>query len=169
MIGWIWEVLLNLFIKGTLYNAGVLYGPWLPIYGVVSILIYIICSKVKNDLGIFVFTFCTTGVIEYFTSMALEHIYHRRWWDYSNFIFNFNGRTSLEALTFFSIMAILAKKYIFNFFMKTYIKINGKVFNWILLTVCALFIVDLIYVFVHSNILVIPPEYRHIINIISPR
>lgn len=33
VIGWIYEVLLNLFATGTFVNRGMLHGPWLPIYG----------------------------------------------------------------------------------------------------------------------------------------
>ena len=33
-IGWVWEVCLVLVQTGKLVNRGVLFGPWLPIYGV---------------------------------------------------------------------------------------------------------------------------------------
>ncbi len=31
--GWLWEVFLHVYLDHALVNRGVLYGPWLPIYG----------------------------------------------------------------------------------------------------------------------------------------
>ena len=40
LLGWIYEVILCLCIDGFFQNRGVLYGPWLPIYGFGSLIIY---------------------------------------------------------------------------------------------------------------------------------
>lgn len=41
------------------------------------------------------------GMIEYFSSWYMEMIYHTRWWDYTGYLFNVNGRVCLEGLLVF--------------------------------------------------------------------
>lgn len=103
-VGWIWEVFLRLLSTGQFVNRGTLMGPWLPIYGTGSVLILIFLKKLIDKPGaFFAGTFILCGILEYFTSWALEKLFHQRWWDYSNVFFNINGRVSLEGLLFFAL------------------------------------------------------------------
>ena len=47
------------------------------------------------------FTMC--GALEYFTSWALEQLAGMRWWDYTGYFMNLNGRICLEGLTVFGL------------------------------------------------------------------
>ena len=40
LVGWIYEEIFYFFTEGILRNRGLLYGPWLPIYGVGALGIY---------------------------------------------------------------------------------------------------------------------------------
>ena len=42
--GWLWEVLLHVFTDHAVVNRGVLYGPWLPIYGFGGVLIVLLLA-----------------------------------------------------------------------------------------------------------------------------
>lgn len=102
-VGWIWEVFIYLFKTGRFINRGTLLGPWLPIYGVGSLLILIILKPlIKKPTAFFISAFVVCGCLEYFTSWALETLFGQSWWDYSDVFFNINGRVSLEGLLFFA-------------------------------------------------------------------
>ena len=151
-IGWIWEVCLVLVQTGKLVNRGVLFGPWLPIYGSGGVLILLLLRKVfkKPVITFFSMTVLCT-VIEYFTSWYLEVTRGVRWWDYSNYLVNINGIVCLEGAIVFGIggcavVYLLAPKLS---------KIFGKISNYIIIPICvvlvSLFIVDLIYSHSHPN------------------
>lgn len=102
--GWIWEVSLHLITNGTIVNRGVLHGPWLPIYGSGSVLILLLLYRFRNDPAIeFVMTMVVCGGIEYLTSYVLELINGKRWWDYSGYFLNLNGRICAEGLLIFGV------------------------------------------------------------------
>ena len=43
------------------------------------------------------------GALEYFTSWYMEKMFHARWWDYSNFRFNLQGRVCLLGALIFGL------------------------------------------------------------------
>ena len=51
----------------------------------------------------FVLTMALCGVVEYFTSWYLEMTKGIKWWDYSGYLLNLNGRICLEGLLTFAI------------------------------------------------------------------
>ena len=94
--GWIWEVLLHLIDNGQLVNRGVLIGPWLPIYGTGGIVAIIFLKKLYNKpVSTFFLSMLICSIIEYFTSWYLEVTKGLRWWDYSGYFLNINGRICL--------------------------------------------------------------------------
>lgn len=104
ILGWVWEVLLNLVNGLGLVNRGVLHGPWLPIYGAGGAAVLIILKKIREKpILTFFLTVVICGVMEYLTSFVLELMTGTRWWDYSGFLFNLNGRICLEGLIVFGL------------------------------------------------------------------
>ena len=96
-IGWIIDCLYEFFKQKKLINRGFLIGPICPIYGSGAILIIIFLSKYQaHPIALFVLTCVLCATIEYFTSLIMELIFKNRWWDYSNYKFNINGRICLE-------------------------------------------------------------------------
>lgn len=151
ILGWVWEVLLYLYSSRHFYNAGTLFGPYLPIYGIVAVLVYLICEELKSNIAIFLFTIIIIGPLEYTTSFILELIYHKRWWDYSNLLLNINGRVCVEALIFFGAIAVIANKYIFKYIDKIYFKIKGRFLNLFLVIISTIFIIDFMICIRHPN------------------
>lgn len=47
------------------------------------------------------------SLTEFFTGTLLEKTFHRKWWDYSNEKFNFDGYTCLKYSTLWGILAVL--------------------------------------------------------------
>ena len=104
MMGWVWEVTLNLFRTGEFVNKGTLFGPWLPIYGAGGTIILVLLSKIKEKpLFVFLLSLIIGGFIEYVVSVYLELVYDMRWWDYSGFFMNIDGRICLEVLILFGL------------------------------------------------------------------
>ena len=100
-IGWLWEVIFALFEEKKLVNRGFLIGPCLPIYGFGGWIATLFFSKLDisdsflNIIVIFICTAVICSILEYFTSWLMETLFNNRWWDYSKFKYNLNGRICL--------------------------------------------------------------------------
>ncbi len=110
-VGWAWEVGLHLIADGTFVNRGVLHGPWLPIYGTGSVMMLLLLNRFRRKPVLeFVLAVALCGSVEYFTSVYLEFVHNgTRWWDYTGYFLNLNGRVCAAGLLVFGIggMAII--------------------------------------------------------------
>lgn len=94
--------------KKLVLNRGFLMGPYIPIYGVGTVLVAIFLYQYKDDPWVFFWmTVILCSFIEYLTSYIMEKIFKVRWWDYSNEPFNFNGRICLQNSMIFGIAGLL--------------------------------------------------------------
>ena len=105
VFGWLWEVGMHLVSYGEFVNRGALHGPWLPIYGTGAVLILTVLYRFR---GRPVLEFCSTillcGFLEYMTSLVMEIATGgMKWWDYSGYFLNLNGRICAEGLLVFGI------------------------------------------------------------------
>jgi uncharacterized protein len=96
-MGWVIEVAYRSATQRQLINAGFLYGPFVPLYGLGAICIilleYLIHAwplPVKFATYGFVLT-----IIEYFTSFIFEKVFKLKLWDYTDNKFNIHGRVCL--------------------------------------------------------------------------
>ncbi len=106
LIGWIVEVVGILIQEKRFVNRGFLIGPYCPIYGVGGITIILLLNKYMEDpIILFVMAIVICSLLEYFTSYIMEKLFKTRWWDYSNFKFNINGRICLETMWAFGALA----------------------------------------------------------------
>lgn len=103
--GWVWEVGLHLVTSGEFVNRGVLHGPWLPIYGTGSVLILVALNIFRKKPVVEFFSVVVLcGCVEYFTSCCLEVMHGgQKWWDYSGYFLNLNGRICAEGLLAFGL------------------------------------------------------------------
>lgn len=102
MFGWVWELFFYYVQQGKIINRGVLHGPWLPIYGVggLIVLIFLFVLRRRPVLHL-IATIVLCGVVEYFGGWALEMFFDKKWWDYSGYFFNIDGRVCAEGLFVF--------------------------------------------------------------------
>ncbi len=104
IFGWLWEVSLHLMTHGTLVNRGVLHGPWLPIYGTGGALILMVLYRFRrNPLTEFWMIIALCGTVEYLTSLIMEVTMGQRWWDYTGYFLNIQGRICAEGLLVFGV------------------------------------------------------------------
>lgn len=105
IIGWLWEVSLHLISDGVFVNRGVLHGPWLPIYGMGGMAILIVLTKLREKPWLeFIGAVLLAGTVEYVTALHLEATHGgQKWWDYSGYFLNINGRVCAEGLLVFGL------------------------------------------------------------------
>lgn len=110
-LGWIWETCYVSVLKAKWVNRGFMRGPFLPIYGSGAIVVLIFTLPFRTSPGlVFVVGMVSATILEYFTGVAMEQMFHVRYWDYSNQRLNLNGHicvTSSLAWGMFSVILTL--------------------------------------------------------------
>ena len=108
-LGWCGEMLYCSIPKGKLCEKrGFLNGFLCPIYGHGALLVlYGLRGGFQNPLLTFFFGALLTSALEYFTSWLMEKLFHMRWWDYSHYKFQINGRICLLNSTCFGLACVL--------------------------------------------------------------
>jgi uncharacterized membrane protein len=102
IVGWAWELIICFAQGQGFINRGTLYGPWLPIYGVGGVGTLIFFKRFRERPGeVFILSMLACGILEYATASALWAIKGLKYWDYTGFFFNIQGRTCLEGLLSF--------------------------------------------------------------------
>lgn len=151
-VGWAWEVFYTLLNSGVLANRGTMTGPWLPIYGVGGLIIIVLLKPFRrNPLLMFLVTVVACGTLEYFTSWILEVLFQTKWWDYTGFFLNLNGRICLEGLLVFG-MAGLAFTYVCAPMLDNlYRHLTLRARKPICLTLSILFLLDFGWSAIHPN------------------
>lgn len=131
--------------KKIIFSRGYLIGPYLPIFGVGSMIVTLFLKKYQNDiLALFIMTVVFCCIIEYFTSLILEKLFNLRWWDYSKNKFNLNGRICLEVGVLFGVGGIFIIK-IFNPLVFNFLGLFDKnIIMFISTTIFIIMIIDFI-------------------------
>lgn len=82
LVGWVYEELFYWASEGLIRNRGVLYGPWLPIYGVGALVIYAMKPLKRRPALLFALCVAATGLVEYLIGWVGIHCLGLRLWDY---------------------------------------------------------------------------------------
>lgn len=113
IIGYCVEMVVGLVQNGHFVSRqGLLYGPFIPVYGV-GMIVYYLALKNKNKdklLSIFLISMILGGIVEYLFSYFQEKFFGTVSWDYSNLWFNLNGRTSLLHCIYWGLAGIIFVK-----------------------------------------------------------
>lgn len=143
--GWLMESVGGIFKEKKFINRGFLIGPYCPIYGYASIIMILYLNHYKdNPLTVFLLAVVICTFIEYIISYIMEKLFNARWWDYSNYKFNINGRVCLINAFFFGVLGTFLVYYANPFFENILLKINTNTLNTISLILMILFTTDFI-------------------------
>lgn len=137
IIGCAVETVVCILQKGHFeVRQGVIYGPFIPVYGAGAVLFYILVplitgataknAKEISNIKIFVYTMILGGVTEYLFSYGQERLFGTISWDYSNIPFNINGRTSLLHCIYWGIGGIIFIKLLYPYIENLTNKINMR-------------------------------------------
>lgn len=162
VLGCIIETLYGLLTKGVIESRqSMLYGPFCCIYGLGAIcLLCIPKSAKKNNWTLFIAGFIIGSVLEYIVSMVGEVVFNIKWWDYSNFPLNINGRICVYFSIFWGILTICLNKVI----NPTVDKLLAKVPIKVLHILTAIIIVFMAFDFIISSFALKMFETRVIYN-----
>ena len=153
VLGWLWETFLQLIVEGSFANRGMLFGPWLPIYGFGGILALLIPKKItKNPINTFIVIAVLSSVIEYATSWFFEYTRGVRWWDYSNYALNLNGRVCLIGAVFFGLGGCLCVYCLAPMLDDWIKKLSHKTVLFFCIILIIFFSADLIYSKFNPNV-----------------
>ncbi|RSX50618.1 putative ABC transporter permease [Bifidobacterium callimiconis] len=110
-LGWVYETILVSVQERRFVNRGFLNGPLCPIYGTGAVVAIVVLTPLKDTpmavLTMFLLGAVGASVLEYATSWVMEKAFHARWWDYSHFKFNLNGRICLIGAIVFGVFGVL--------------------------------------------------------------
>ena len=107
-LGWIYESIFVSVKNKTLVNRGFLVGPIIPLYGFSGVIIYILCRPFSSHASLlYVVGMLVASTAEFFTSWLLEKFFHTKWWDYSDWQFNLDGRIAILPSMFWGFITLL--------------------------------------------------------------
>ncbi len=109
-LGWVLESTYRSLVDRHWVNAGFLFGPFVPIYGVGAMTISGLSFLLKETPWFLYWPILVLSptVLEYSASILLEKIFGLRLWDYNERRFNFDGRVCLSASGIWAFLAVLA-------------------------------------------------------------
>ena len=146
-VGWLWEVSLCLVTEGIFANRGSLHGPWIPIYGSGAVLILLLLNRLRKRPVIhFLASIVLCGALEYTSSLVMEILSGgTRWWDYSGYFLNLNGRICAEGLLVFGVAGAIVVYVLAPLVDNLVQRIDGKAGRTVCLAVSVVFVADVAY------------------------
>lgn len=152
LVGWIYEVTLSLIQHGEFINRGFLYGCYIPIYGMGSVLMVLLLKKFKNNpMLLLIFTMIIAGVLEYGIGSLMVFLYGRRWWSYEGMFLNLNGHICFLSVVGFGLAGLLLIYIIEPLILKLCNKINEKTLAIISYIIIGILVIDLILTLIFRN------------------
>lgn len=153
VFGWLWEVGMHLVSYGEFVNRGAMHGPWLPIYGTGAVLILTVLNRFRRNPALeFGTTIVLCGFLEYMTSLIMEIATGgTKWWDYSGYYLNLDGRICAEGLLVFGIGGLAIVYVIAPMIDDLVSRFNEKKVMAVCTVLMVLFLADVVYSQIHPN------------------
>ena len=141
LLGWGVETIYHMTVVDPgVYQerAGLLYGPFSPIYGVGGTLLTMALNRFrdKNLLIIFLVSAVVGGAFEYFVSWFMQFSFGITAWDYTGTFLSIDGRTNGQFMAMWGVMGVIWIRLILPIILKL---VNKIPWNWryAVTTVCA--------------------------------
>lgn len=161
--GFLYEYIFYFFNGGMkeFYWRGGNFLPWINIYATGSIMVYFLTKKYQNNpLKVFLISFITCGVLEYFSGLGMYIIRDGlRCWDYNSEILNFgniNGFVCLRSVSFFGLSSLLLVYVIVPFCYYLANKMNRKTFLIMSYGLCFIILIDEFYNLLFARLFNLP-------------
>lgn len=119
-LGWCVEVVYHALVVGKIVNRGFLNGPVCPVYGFGMLAVCALLHFVPKDAGtgeVNVFAVFFGGMllataVEFVAGYLLYHLFHARWWDYSDKPLNIGGYICPLYSVLWGIGCVIVVKYV---------------------------------------------------------
>lgn len=143
ILGGLIEILYQIILRGDYKIGGFLYGPIRPIYGWGALLLHSIGKKFnKNFIILFIASFIICSLFEYISSFILELLFNHKWWDYSDFFLNINGRICLIISICWGFLSTIFNLAIEPLLLKIYNKSNKQILYTIMIVIFVIYFID---------------------------
>lgn len=144
-LGWVCESIYCSCLEKKVINRGFLNGPVCPVYGVGALIIITgLWSYRDSIIAVFAMGIILTSLLEYATATILEKLFHAKWWDYSRYKFNINGKVCLLNSTLFGFMSVFVIEILQPFVIDILSKMNSLILFVLLILAMISMIGDLI-------------------------
>ena len=144
VVGYIYEVIFYLIQDHQLINRGVLYGPYLPIYGAGAVFIYFLKPLKKHPILLFISSMLITGILEYIIGLYCLKINNIRLWEYTGLFMNIQGLVCLRSVITFAIGGLILIYIVDPLLEKKVLKMKQNTKLAICSTFILIFITDII-------------------------
>lgn len=143
--GWVVESIYCSVGERKLINRGFLYGPMCPIYGTGCVVMHLTLTRFfDHPWLVIVLGMVICDAVEYITSYVMEKLFNARWWDYTGYFLNINGRICFKHTLYWGLGAYVYIYVIQPFHLIWYSKIPEKYIDIALGVVLAVFAADLV-------------------------
>lgn len=119
-------------------RAGLLFGPFSPIYGIGAVLMTVFLNRFhkKNVILIFFVSAVIGGAFEYFTSVFMQYAFGAVAWDYTGMWLSIGGRTCGIFMVMWGVLGVVWIKLLLPVMLRI---VNLIPWNWryVVTTVCA--------------------------------
>ena len=106
LVGWVYEEIFYWITEGLLRNRGILYGPWLPIYGIGALGIYAMKPVKKHPVLLFFLCAMVAGIVEYIIGYIGIRFFGMRLWDYRELLWHIDGIICFRSVVSFALMGL---------------------------------------------------------------
>jgi len=107
-------------------RAGLVWGPFSPLYGFGAVVLTVMLNRVwhKNGIVIFLFAMVVGTAVEYLTSWGLQTLFGAVAWDYSGTFGNIQGRVNLFFALVWGVLGFLWARLVMPAMKKGFGKIS---------------------------------------------
>lgn len=119
--GTILETIWAFLLQGTFQvRVGMVYGPFIPVYGGGAVFLTLVLYKLYklSDTLIYVISAVVGAGFEYFCSWFQETLFGTVSWDYSDTVFNLDGRTNLMYALIWGFLGLVWVRYLYPWVSK---------------------------------------------------
>ena len=147
VVGFVLEtVYILLRIHKLEMRAGLVFGPFIPVYGLGAVVITLLLYRMYNqkDIMIFLASMFIGGAFEYLCSFAQQAVFGTVSWEYSDTPLNVGGRTNLMYAFFWGILGLVWVKDLYPALSRKIQKIPKKVGRPLTVVVTVLMAADIL-------------------------
>ena len=145
IVGFLYEEVCVYINDGEFFKRGTTFGPWIPIYGFGSLIIFFATVKLrKKPLPVFLVSALLCGTLELVSGFVLDRFFHLRLWDYSLVNWgNLKGYICVRSVITWGLMGLFFICVMLPLFEKFQNK-RPKAFNVVSFVSFGLFVLDIV-------------------------
>lgn len=119
-IGWILEFFYRGIRMKKIMNPGFMNGCVVPLYGFGAVICDIICKyfeKVNSNFNVifsFLISMVLLTILEFFTGLILDKVFHMKLWDYSKYDFNIKGYVCLQYSLMWGFLFLIYSNFVYS-------------------------------------------------------